>query len=163
MRRKARYGTQVKTTIPGTIPCTKQWSAATLTQSIVGAARNSYMVSPPAYLWTSIAVWAPGFAIPGEHSASPHMPLGIKKYLQVPASILLEEDSSTPRAHLTSYNDIDSIGGRQPLSSFHHRRQQGLETSILSPLSPIKPSPSSIKGDALPPTRGDQLHKAQTH
>ena len=39
------------------------------------------------------------------------MPLGIKKYLQVPASILPEEDSSTPRAHLTSYSDINSIGG----------------------------------------------------
>ena len=35
---------------------------------------------PPACLWTKIAVWAPGFAVPGEHSAAPHMPLGIKKY-----------------------------------------------------------------------------------
>ena len=39
------------------------------------------------------------------------MPLGIKKYLQVPASILPEEDSSTSRAHLTFYSDINSVGG----------------------------------------------------
>ena len=133
MRRKARQGSQVKTTIPGTIPCTKQCSAATLTQSIVGAAGNSRMVKPPTCLWTSIAVWASGFTIPGEHSVAPHMPLGIKKYLVGTGVILLEEDSSTSNAHLTSYSDIDSFGGRQPLSSFHHRRQQGLETSVLSP------------------------------
>ena len=47
VRRKARHGSQVKTTIPGTIPCTKQCSAATLTQSIVEAAKNSHTVSPP--------------------------------------------------------------------------------------------------------------------
>ena len=44
--RKARHGSQVNTTILGTIPYMKQCSAATLTQSIVGAARNSHMVSP---------------------------------------------------------------------------------------------------------------------
>ena len=32
VRRKARHGSQVKTTVPGAIPCTKQCSAATLTQ-----------------------------------------------------------------------------------------------------------------------------------
>ena len=39
------------------------------------------------------------------------MPLGIKKYLQVPVSILPEEDSLTSRAHMTFYSDIDSVGG----------------------------------------------------
>ena len=45
------------------------------------------------------------------------MPLGIKKYLQVLASILLKEDSLTSRAHLTFYSDIDSVGGvnRDPI------------------------------------------------
>jgi len=39
------------------------------------------------------------------------MPLGIQKYLQVPASILPEEDSTTSHAHLTFYSDINSVGG----------------------------------------------------
>ena len=42
---------------------------------------------------------------------APHMLLGIKKYLQVPASILPKEDSTTSRAHLTFYSDINSVGG----------------------------------------------------
>ena len=48
---------------------------------------------------------------------APHMPLGTKKYLQVPASILPEEDSLTSRAHLTFYSDLDSVGGvnRDPI------------------------------------------------
>ena len=39
------------------------------------------------------------------------MPLGIQKYLQVPVSILPEEDSSTSHTQLTFYSDINSVGG----------------------------------------------------
>ena len=39
------------------------------------------------------------------------MPLGIKKCFAGTGGILPEEDSSTSRAYLTSYSDIDSIGG----------------------------------------------------
>ena len=46
---------------------------------------------PPTCLWASIAVWALGFTVPGEHSETPHMPLGIKQYLQVPTSTIPEE------------------------------------------------------------------------
>ena len=72
---------------------------------------------------------------------------------QVPTSTLPEEANTTSLVHLTFYSDINSIVG-----AYHHRYprrrgQQGLETSVLSlSLSPVKPSPLSIKGDALPPT-----------
>ena len=39
------------------------------------------------------------------------MPLGIEQYLQVPTSILPEEDSTTSRVYLTFYNDINSVVG----------------------------------------------------
>ena len=42
---------------------------------------------------------------------APHMPLGVKKYFAGTGVNLPEEDSSTSCAHLTSYSDIDSIGG----------------------------------------------------
>ena len=46
------------------------------------------------------------------------MPLGIKKYFAGTDVILPEEDNSTSRAHLASYNDIDSIGGVNHYSVF---------------------------------------------
>ena len=39
------------------------------------------------------------------------MPLGIKQYLQVPMSTILEKGSTTSRMHLTFYSDIDSVVG----------------------------------------------------
>ena len=56
-------------------------------------------------------LWAPGFTVPGEHGATPRMPLGIKQYLQVPTSTIPEKGSMTPRMHLTFYTNINSIVG----------------------------------------------------
>ena len=39
------------------------------------------------------------------------MPLGIQKYSAGTGVILPEEDSSTSRAHLTFYSDINSVEG----------------------------------------------------
>ena len=39
------------------------------------------------------------------------MPLGIKQYLQVPTSTILEKGSTTSCMHLTFYSDINSVGG----------------------------------------------------
>ena len=36
-------------------------------------------------------LWAPGFTVWGECGDTPHMPLGIKQYLQVPTSTIPEE------------------------------------------------------------------------
>ena len=62
-------------------------------------------------LWTLVAVWVPGFTVPGEHSETPHMTLGIKQYLQVPTSTIPEKGSTTSRVHMTFYSDINSVGG----------------------------------------------------
>jgi len=39
------------------------------------------------------------------------MPLGIKQYLQVPTSTILEEGNATSHMHLTFYSDINSVVG----------------------------------------------------
>ena len=39
------------------------------------------------------------------------MPLGIKQYLQVPTSTILEKGSTTSCMHLTFYSDIKSVVG----------------------------------------------------
>ena len=62
-------------------------------------------------LWASIALWAPGFTVPGERGETPHMPLGIKQYLQVSTSTIPEESSTTSHMHLTFYSDINSVVG----------------------------------------------------
>ena len=39
------------------------------------------------------------------------MPLGIKRYLQVPTSTIPEEGNTTSHMHLTFYSDINSVVG----------------------------------------------------
>ena len=56
-------------------------------------------------------LWAPGFTVWGEYGDTPHTPLGIKQYLQVPTSTIPEKDSTTFRMHLTFYSDINSVVG----------------------------------------------------
>ena len=75
----------------------------------VGGVVNSHTVRPPTCLWASIAVWALGFTVPGEHSEAPHMPLGIKHHLQVLTSTIPEKGGTTSRKHLTFYSDINSV------------------------------------------------------
>ena len=56
-----------------------------------------------------------GFTVLDEHGETPHMPLGIKQYLQVPTSIIPEKGSTTSRMHLTFYSDINSV-----VSAYHY-------------------------------------------
>ena len=71
--------------------------------SIVGAA-DSHTVRPPTCLWASIVLWVPGFTVLGERGETPHMPLGIKQYLQVPTSTIPKEGNATSHRHLTFYS-----------------------------------------------------------
>ena len=67
-------------------------------------------------------------------------------------STLLEEATATSHVHLTFYSDINNFMGAYHHHCAHRRGQQGLVNIRTLPLSPVKPSPSSIKGDVLPPT-----------
>ena len=42
---------------------------------------------------------------------TPHMPLGIKQYLQVPTSTIPEEGNAISHRHLIFYSDINNIVG----------------------------------------------------
>ena len=73
--------------------------------------------------------------------------------LQVLTSSLPEEANATSHVHLTFYSDINSIVG-----AYHHRYPRSAWATRLRnirtlSLSPVKPPPLSIKGDALPPTK----------
>ena len=70
--------------------------------------------------------------------------------LQVPTSTLPEEANATSHVHLTFHSDVNNFVGA------YHRLSSSAWATRLSnirtlPLSPVKPSPSSIKGDALSP------------
>ena len=72
---------------------------------------------------------------------------------QVPTSTLPEEANASPHMCLTFYSDINSV----MRNNHHHYPHSAWATRLrnirtLSP-SPVKPSPLSIKGDALPPTK----------
>ena len=58
-----------------------------------------------------MVLWAPGFTIPGERGETPHMPLGIKQYLQVLTSTIPKKGNATSHGRLTFYNDINSVVG----------------------------------------------------
>ena len=71
----------------------------------------------------------------------------------VPTSTLPEEANASPNLHLTFYNDINSV----MRANHHHYPHSAWATRLRNirtlSLSPVKPSPLSIKGDALPPTK----------
>ena len=56
-------------------------------------------------------LWALGFTVLGECGETPHMPLGIEQYLQVPTSTIPEEGITTSHMHLTFYSNINSVVG----------------------------------------------------
>ena len=104
---------------------------------------------PPTCLWASIVgtrihhTWYTWWASSYTNSIS-----------QVPTSTLPEEANATPHVHLTFYSDINSV----MRANHHHYPHSAWATRLRNihtlSLSPVKPSPSSIKGDALPPTKG---------
>ena len=56
-------------------------------------------------------LWGPEFTVPGERGETPHLPLGIKQYLQVPTSTIPKQGSTTSHMHPTFYSDANSIVG----------------------------------------------------
>ena len=78
--------------------------------------------------------------------------------LQVPTSTLPEEANTTSHVHLTFFSDLNSIVGAYHWlsSSAWATRHSNIRTL---PLSSVKPSPSSIKGDVLPPTKEGHFFK----
>ena len=72
---------------------------------------------------------------------------------QVQMSTLPEEADTTPHVHLTFYSDINIV----VRGNHHHYPHSASATRLRNirtlSLSPINPSPLSIKGDALPPTK----------
>ena len=67
-------------------------------------------------------------------------------------STLPKEANATSHVHLTFYSDVNSFVGtyHQLSSSAWATRLSNIRTLSLSP---VKPSPSSIKGDVLPPMK----------
>ena len=115
--------------------------------SIVGAIGLLYGKKPPTCLWASIV----GARI--HHTwytwqGSSHT----NSILQVPTSSLSEEANATSHVHLTFHSNVNSFVGayHRLSSSAWATRNSNIRTL---PLSPVKPSPSSIKWDALPPTK----------
>ena len=93
-------------------------------------------------------LWAPVFTVPGEHGKTPCMPLGINS---MAGTDVCHTRRRRRRRNLPRASDIKQYCGRLPLSGTHRREQQDLVAYVLSL---IKPSPSSIKRNALSPNRG---------
>jgi len=113
------------------------------------------MVRPPTYLWASTVLWAPEFTVPSKHGETPHMPLGINSVCSYQHLPHPKQDDVTSHMHLTS----NSVVG-----AYHHPIPVGMgnkaqKHTYSPPLSLVRPSPSSIKRDALSQNKGDQSKK----
>ena len=99
-------------------------------------------------LRASIVLWAPAFTVPGEHGKTPCMPLGINSMAGTDVCYTRRRRRNLPRA-----SDINQYCGRL-LSSLYPPAWETRLSSICT-LSPslVRPSPSSIKGDALSPNK----------
>ena len=86
------------------------------------------------------------------HGETPHMPLGINNVCRYRHLPYPDKDDGTSHVHLTFYSDINSVVG-----AYHHPVPVGMGNKARSirtlSLSLVRPSPSSIKGDALSPKK----------
>ena len=86
-------------------------------------------------------LWAPGFTVWSEHGDTPHMPLGIKQYLQVPTSTIPKQGGATSHMHPTFYSDINSV-----VDAYHYLVPTGMGNKARSirtlSLSLVRLSPS---------------------
>ena len=65
----------------------------------------------------------------------------------------LKKPNATPHVHLTFYSDINSVMRANHHHYSHSTWATRLRNIRILSLSPVKPSPLSIKGDALPATK----------
>ena len=148
---KSNHGTRDHT-LHGTVLCNRPDTNSVVgayiyPYSIMCAIKLPYGKAPPACLWASIVLWAPGFTIPSAHGETSHIPLGINSVCRYRHLPYLDKDNGTSYVHLTS-NSVVGV--------YHHPVPIGVGNKARSirtlSLSLVRPSPSSIKGDALPPT-----------
>ena len=79
--------------------------------SIVGTIKLPYGKAPPACLWATTVLWAPGFTIPSAHGETPHMSPGINSVCRYRHLSYPDKDDGTSHVHLTS----NSVVG-----AYHH-------------------------------------------
>ena len=118
---------------------------------------NKHGKAPPTCLWVSIVLWVPAFTILGEHGKTNYMPLGINSMTGTESAIP-EEDNATSHMHLTL-----TVLWAPTIILYLTAWATILSSKRTLSLSLVRPSPSSIKGDALSPntdgSRHDQSHK----
>ena len=105
---------------------------------------NSHTVRPPICLWASTVLWPSGFTVPSAHGETPHMPQGINsicrnRHLPYPNKTM--EPPTCIRRPTVLWAPTMAL--YPPAWATRLRSIRTLSLSI------IRPSPSSIKGDAL--------------